>query len=73
MVRFNQVNIVLLSWTVGSNNILNTYYTQLGVVLEATSYIETMLPYIQISPWKIHIMIVVRNSAALQLLTKPHL
>jgi hypothetical protein len=32
-----------------------------------------MLPRIQMSPWKIHVMIVVSNPAVLQSLAKPHL
>lgn len=58
---------------VGSNNTINAHYTQLGVVLEATLYLEMMLPCIQMSPWKIHVTIVVSNSAILQLLAKLHL
>jgi hypothetical protein len=73
LVRVNQVNIVSSSRTVGSDDALNAHYSHLGAVLEATSYLETMLPRIQMSPWKIHIMIAVSNSAVLQTLAKPHL
>ncbi|CAP74126.1 Pc34g00010, partial [Penicillium rubens Wisconsin 54-1255] len=44
-----------------------------GVVLKAVSYIRTLLPHIQMSPWTIHITIVLNNPAVLFSLEKPHL
>jgi hypothetical protein len=73
VVRVNQVDIVSSNRTVGTNDALNAHYAQLGVVLEAVSYVETMLPRIQMSPWKIEITIVVNNPAVLLSLAKPHL
>ncbi|KAJ5283460.1 hypothetical protein N7505_001440 [Penicillium chrysogenum] len=73
VVRVNQVDIASSNRTVGSDDALNAHYAQLGVVLEAVSYIRTLLPRIQMSPWKIHITIVVNNPAVLLSLAKPHL
>ncbi|KAJ5849263.1 hypothetical protein N7534_007952 [Penicillium rubens] len=73
VVRVNQVDIASSNRTVGSDDALNAHYVQLGVVLEAVSYIRTLLPRIQMSPWKIHITIVVNNPAVLLSLAKPHL
>ena len=58
--------------TVGTDDALNAHYAQLGVVLEAISYVETMLPRIQMSPWKVEVTIVVNNPAVLLSLAKPH-
>jgi len=41
---------VPLNRTVGSDDALNAHYAQLGAVLEAVSYVKTMLPCIQTSP-----------------------
>jgi hypothetical protein len=73
VVRVNQVAIASSNRTVGSDDALNAHFAQLGVVLEAVSYIRTMLPRIQMSPWKIRITIVVNNPAVLLSLAKPHL
>jgi hypothetical protein len=35
---------VAINRTVGSDDALNAHYAQLGVVLEAVSYIRTLLP-----------------------------
>ena len=43
VVRVNQVDIAISSWTVGSDGVLNAYYAQLRAVLEATLYIQRML------------------------------
>lgn len=43
------------------------------MVLEAVSYVRTMLPRIQMSPYKIQVMVVVSNPAVLLSLAKPHL
>lgn len=50
LVRVNQVNIVSSHRTIGDDDTLNTHYAQLGTVLEATLYVMTMLPRIQMSP-----------------------
>jgi hypothetical protein len=73
MVRVNQVDIASSSRTVGSDDALNAHYAQLGVVLEAASYVRTTLPCIQMSPWKIYMTIVVNKPAVLLSLAKPHL
>lgn len=73
VVRVNEVDIASSNRTVGSDDALDAHYAQLGVVLEAVSYIRTMLPRIQMSPWKIHITIVVNNPAVLLSLAKPFL
>lgn len=73
VVRVNQVNIVSSHRTVGNDDSLNAHYAQLGVVLEAVSYVRAMLPRIQMSPWKIKVTIVISNPAVLPSLAKPHL
>lgn len=73
VVRVNQVDIVSSNRTVGKDNTLNAHYVQLGLVLEAVLYVESMLPRIQISPWKIQVTVVVNNPTALLSLAKPHL
>ena len=73
VVRVNQVDTAPSNRMVGSDDALNAHYAQLSVVLEAVLYIRTLLPHIQMSPWKIHIMIVVNNPAVLFSLAKPHL
>ncbi|KAJ5318532.1 hypothetical protein N7476_004952 [Penicillium atrosanguineum] len=60
VVRVNQVDIVSSKRTVSNDNVLNAHYAQLGVVLEAVSFVETLLPRIQLSPWKIGVTIVVK-------------
>jgi hypothetical protein len=73
VVRVNQVDIVSSHRTVGNDDSLNAHYAQLGMVLEAVLYFRTMLPRIQMSPYKIQVMIVVSNPAVLLSLAKPHL
>ena len=73
IARVNQIDIVSSYRTVGKDDSLNAHYAQLGAVLEAVSYVKTMLPRIQMSPWKIQVMIVVNNPAVLLSLAKPHL
>ncbi|KAJ5300187.1 hypothetical protein N7508_007430 [Penicillium antarcticum] len=73
VVRVNQVDIVSSNRTVGNDDSLNAHYAQLGMVLEAVLYVRTMLPRIQMSPYKIQVMIVVSNPAVLLSLAKPHL
>jgi hypothetical protein len=73
VVRVNQVDIASSNRTVGSDDTLNAHYAQLGLVLEAVSYVRTMLPRIQMSPWKIRITVVVNNPVGLLSLAKPHL
>jgi hypothetical protein len=73
VVRVNQFDITISSRTVGSDDVLNAHYAQLGAVLEASSYVRRMLPRIQMSLWKIQIIFVVSNSTVLQSLTKQHL
>jgi hypothetical protein len=71
VVRVNQVNIALSNRTVGDDQTLNAHFAHLGTILEATSYVKTMLPRIQMSPWKIHVTIVVSNQTVLRSLAKP--
>jgi hypothetical protein len=73
VVRVNQVDIVSSHRTVGNDDSLNAHYAQLGMVPEAVSYFRTMLPRIQMSPYKIQVMVVVSNPAVLLSLAKPHL
>ncbi|KAJ5240479.1 uncharacterized protein N7469_002070 [Penicillium citrinum] len=73
VVRVNQIDIVSSNRTVGHDDSLNAHYAQLGMVLEAVSYVRTMLPRIQMSPYKIQVMIVVSNPAVLLSLAQPHL
>ncbi|KAJ5091031.1 hypothetical protein N7532_009715 [Penicillium argentinense] len=73
IVRVNQVDIASSHRTVGNDDSLNAHYAQLGMVLEAVSYVMTMLPRIQMSPYKIQVVIVVSNPAVLLSLAKPHL
>ncbi|KAJ5111625.1 hypothetical protein N7532_002160 [Penicillium argentinense] len=73
IVRVNQVDIASSYRTVGNDDSLNAHYAQLGMVLEAVSYVMTILPRIQMSPYKIQVMIVVSNPAVLLSLAKPHL
>lgn len=49
LVRINLVNIVSSHRTIGDDDTLNAHYAQLGMVLEATPYIGTILPRIQMS------------------------
>ncbi|KAI9036908.1 uncharacterized protein KD926_001223 [Aspergillus affinis] len=72
VARVNQADIVSSNRTVG-NDALNAHFTQLGVILEAISFVATMLPRIRMSPWKIHVKIVVNNPAVLLSLAQPHL
>jgi hypothetical protein len=48
-------------------------YAQFRVVFEASSYVASVLPRIQMSPWKIRIMIVVNKTVVLLSLAKPYL
>jgi hypothetical protein len=73
VVRVDQVDIVSSHRTVGNDDSLNAHYAQLGMVPEAVSYFRTMLPRIQMSPYKIQVMVVVSNPAVLLSLAKPHL
>lgn len=73
VVRVDQVDIVSSHRTVGNDDSLNAHYAQLGMVLEAVSYVRTMLPRIQMSPYKIQVMVVVSNPAVLLSLAKSHL
>ena len=73
LVRVNQIDIVSSHRTVGDDDTMNAHYAQLGAVLEAISYVGTMLPRIEMSPWKIRITMVVNNPAVLLSLAKPHL
>lgn len=73
VVRVNQVDIATSSHTVGSDDVLNAHYAQLGAVLEASLYVRQMLHRIQVSPWKIQTIFVVSNPTILQSLAKLHL
>ncbi|KAJ5288337.1 hypothetical protein N7508_011112 [Penicillium antarcticum] len=73
VVRVNQVDIVSSNRTVGTEDALNAHFAQLGVVSEAVAYVKTMLPRIQMSPWKVQVTIVVNNPAVLLSLAKPRL
>ena len=73
VVHVNQVDIVSSNRTVGTEDALNAHFAQLGVVSEAVAYVETMLPRIQMSPWKVQVTIVVNNAAVLLSLAKPRL
>jgi hypothetical protein len=73
VVCVKQVDIFSSKGTVGNDDALNAHYAQLGAVLEAASYIGTMLPRFQMSLWKIHTTIVVSNPAVLLSLANPHL
>ena len=73
VVRVNQVDIATSTRTVGSDDVLNAHYAQLGAILEASLYVRRLLPRIQMPPWKIHTTIVLSNRTVLQSLAKPHL
>ncbi|KAJ5215604.1 reverse transcriptase [Penicillium cinerascens] len=73
VVRVNQADIATSSRTVGSDDVLNAHYAQLGAILEACLYVRQMLHRIQMSPWKIQTIFVVSNPTVLQSLAKPHL
>ena len=73
VVRVNQIEIISSNRTVGTDDTLNAHFAQLGVVSEAVAPLETMLPRIQMSPWKVQVTIVVNNPAVLRSLAKPHL
>ena len=73
VVHVNQVDIVSSNRTVGTEDALNAHFAHLGVVSEAVAYVETMLPRIQMSPWKVQVTIVVNNPAILLSLAKPRL
>ena len=73
VVRVNQVDIVSSNRTVGTEDALNAHFAQPGVVSEAAAYVGTMLPRIQMSPWKVQVTIVVNKPAVLRSLAKPRL
>ncbi|KAJ5117672.1 hypothetical protein N7448_011304 [Penicillium atrosanguineum] len=62
VVRVNQVDIVSSNRTVGTEDALNAHFAQLGVVSEAVAYVETMLPRIQMSPWKVQVTNVITEA-----------
>mgnify|MGYP006988606076 FL=1 len=73
VVRVNQVDILSSKRTIGNDDALNAHYAQLGAVLEAVAYVDTMLPRIHMSPWKVQVTITVDNASVLMSLAKPHL
>jgi hypothetical protein len=73
VVWVNNTSIGAWGRTVGKDDSMNTYYAQLGMMLEAGHYPQQMIPQLNTSPWKIEIVIIGNIQSALKSLAQPHL
>ncbi|GAA93188.1 reverse transcriptase, partial [Aspergillus luchuensis IFO 4308] len=69
--QVDQTTFFQWSKTVGQEENTNLYYTQLGGILEATTYISSITTRIKMPPYKIWTTIFTNNQSALQALAKP--
>ncbi|RDH26866.1 hypothetical protein BDQ94DRAFT_126999 [Aspergillus welwitschiae] len=69
--QVDQTTFFQWSKTVGQEENTNLYYTQLGGILEATTYISSITTRIEMPPYRIWTTIFTNNQSALQALAKP--